>query len=222
MTTDRTPTPPSDGFLSRWSRRKDAQRQGASVDEPVAPSLPKTQAVLDSAAASDWESPRSSAPPNGVSDSEPTKQLSLHDARALTAESDFVPFMARGVAPDVRNAAMKQLFADPHYNVMDGLDIYIEDYTKTVPLPISVIKRMAAAQFLGLFEQETEPAAAAAEATQLVDGTGAGAAPPIEFHAIADIAATDAATSSDPGDPALPTNEAPAATRIQTQTRLPS
>ncbi|MEP6558235.1 MAG: DUF3306 domain-containing protein, partial [Burkholderiales bacterium] len=211
-----------DGFLSRWSRRKDAQRQGAPADEPVASSLPKTQAVVDSVAASDRESPQSSAPPNGVADSEPTKPLSLNDARALTAESDFVPFMARGVAPDVRNAAMKQLFADPHYNVMDGLDIYIEDYTKTVPLPISVIKRMAAAQFLGLFEQEKEPAVAAAETTQLVDGTGAGAAPLTELRAVADTAATDAVTSSDPGDPALPTNEAPAATRIQTQTRLPS
>jgi hypothetical protein len=29
----------------------------------------------------------------------------------------------------VKNAAMKKLFADPHFNVMDRLDIYIDDYS---------------------------------------------------------------------------------------------
>jgi hypothetical protein len=39
------------------------------------------------------------------------------------------------VAPEVKNAAFKKLFADPHFNVMDGLDIYIDDYSKPDPLP---------------------------------------------------------------------------------------
>ena len=30
---------------------------------------------------------------------------------------------------------MKKLFADPHYNVMDGLDVYIDDYSKPDPIP---------------------------------------------------------------------------------------
>ena len=37
--------------------------------------------------------------------------------------------------PRSSNAAMKKLFTDPHFNVMDGLDIYIDDYRKPDPLP---------------------------------------------------------------------------------------
>jgi hypothetical protein len=33
----------------------------------------------------------------------------------------------------VRNAALKKLFTDPHFNVMDGLDVYIDDYGKPDP-----------------------------------------------------------------------------------------
>ena len=44
---------------------------------------------------------------------------------------------ARDVAPDVKNAAMKKLFADPHFNVMDGMDTYIDDYSKPDPIPPS-------------------------------------------------------------------------------------
>ena len=46
---------------------------------------------------------------------------------------------------DVRNAAMKKLFADPHFNVMDGLDIYIGDYTQPDPLPEGMLAQMAGA-----------------------------------------------------------------------------
>jgi hypothetical protein len=64
--------------------------------------------------------------------------------------------MARDVAPDVRNAAMKKLFTDPHYNVMDQLDIYIDDYSKPDPLPQAMLRQMVGAQFLNLFENEAK------------------------------------------------------------------
>ena len=76
--------------------------------------------------------------------------------KALTIDSDFKPFVARSVAPEVRNAAFKKLFADPHFNVMDGLDIYIDDYTQPDPLPASMLKQMASAKFLRLVEDEPE------------------------------------------------------------------
>ena len=84
----------------------------------------------------------------------PVKTLSLDDVKALTQDSDFKPFMARNVGSDVRNAAMKKLFADPHYNVMDGLDIYIDDYTVADPLPQAMLRQMASAKFLNLFDDE--------------------------------------------------------------------
>jgi len=58
------------------------------------------------------------------------------------------------VAPEVRNAAMKKLFADPHYKLMDGLDIYIDDYSKPSPLAVATLRQMASAKFLNLFDEE--------------------------------------------------------------------
>jgi hypothetical protein len=72
----------------------------------------------------------------------------------LHSESDFSPFTAKTVSPEVRNAAMKKLFTDPHYNVMDGLDIYIDDYSKPDPIPESMLRQMVGAQFLNLFESD--------------------------------------------------------------------
>ncbi|UUZ72898.1 DUF3306 domain-containing protein [Polaromonas sp. P1(28)-8] len=84
------------------------------------------------------------------------KELSLDDVRLLTKDSDFKPFMAEGVGPNVRNAAMKKLFADPHFNVMDGLDIYIDDYSISEPIPESMLRQMASAKFLKLFDDEED------------------------------------------------------------------
>ena len=51
---------------------------------------------------------------------------------------------------------MKQLFTDPHFNVMDRLDIYIDDYSIPDPLPQSMLRQMASAKFLNLFDDEEE------------------------------------------------------------------
>ena len=64
--------------------------------------------------------------------------------------------MARGVAADVKNAAMKKLFTDPHFNVMDRLDIYIDDYSLSDPIPESMLRQMASAKFLNLFDDEAD------------------------------------------------------------------
>ena len=84
----------------------------------------------------------------------------LEDVRSLTPQSDFQPFMQRGVGSEVRNAAMKKLFADPHFNVMDGLDIYIDDYSKPDPLPQGMLERMVQSDMLNLFRKKSEMVAA--------------------------------------------------------------
>ena len=146
----------ADGFLGRWSRRKldtDAGRPLAEPPVPPAPpaSPPGPQAgVVQTEAAT--ESPAPALP-------------TLADAQSLSLDADFRPFVAREVAPEVRNLAFKKLFADPHFNVMDGLDTYIDDYTIPSPLPLDVLKRMASAQVLGLVEPEDAetPSVASAE-----------------------------------------------------------
>ncbi len=51
---------------------------------------------------------------------------------------------------------MKQLFTDPHFNVMDRMDVYIDDYSIPDPLPESMLRQMASAKFLNLFDDEEE------------------------------------------------------------------
>ena len=49
---------------------------------------------------------------------------------------------------------MKKLFSDPHFNVMDGLDTYIDDYNKPDPMPAEMLRQLASAKFLGFFADE--------------------------------------------------------------------
>ena len=151
----------ADGFLGRWARRKNDALQGKPRAEP-APTptvasvpMPVTVPRLEGVDAALTAETTLKTAPNAES-SEPIKPLSLDDVKDLTKDSDFKPFMSRGVEPGVRNAAMKKLFADPHFNVMDRLDIYIDDYSQPDPLPLSMLRQMASAKFLNLFEEEEE------------------------------------------------------------------
>jgi hypothetical protein len=144
----------ADGFLGRWSQRKQAVREGKPVEEPPAPSASAPAPLVATHSATTPE-PQSATPsPQSLAQQAPPP--TLKEVELLTQTSDFSPFMARDVAPDVRNAAMKKLFADPHYNVMDQLDIYIDDYTKPDPIPQAMLRQMVGAQFLNLFENESE------------------------------------------------------------------
>ena len=138
------------GFLARWSQRKVQVRHGEvpppePVEAPmpvvVAPSAPVPVPAEDRAI---------------TTEPAPT----MDDVAVLTPASDFRRFVARGVDPGVKNAALKKLFADPHFNLMDGLDTYIEDFGRADPLPASMLRQMAQARFLGLLTEQPEAAPA--------------------------------------------------------------
>ena len=78
----------------------------------------------------------------------------MDDVAHLTRSSDFTRFVAPGVDETVKRAAMKKLFSDPHFNVMDGLDVYIDDYNNATPLSEADLRKMAQSKFLRLFEQD--------------------------------------------------------------------
>jgi hypothetical protein len=161
-----------DGFLSRWSRRKVQVRQGAAVPElpeVPAPALAPPVALAAVPAAAEAMPPAAEPAPPA-----PT----LEEARALTPESDFRRFVTPNVTPEVRNAALKQLFTDPHFNVMDGLDIYIDDYGKPDPIPEAMLRLMTQSKALNLFPDEPPETAPAP------------AVPP-EAPALTEAAATD-------------------------------
>jgi hypothetical protein len=146
------------GFLSRWSRRKAEVREGRAPEEPTpAPAAAQRANVV----APNPSSAQATLAP-AVNAAQAAKPMpSLADAQQLTPESDFTGFMARGVTPDVKNAAMKKLFTDPHFNVMDRMDIYIDDYSQPDPLPLAMLRQMTSAKTLNLFDDEPESTAQA-------------------------------------------------------------
>ncbi len=88
----------------------------------------------------------------------------------LTPQSDFSVFMHPKVDPDLRRAALKKLFSDPHFNVMDGLDTYIEDYSKPDPLPPGMLAGLRQAQNILAWAKETREETAARFAPPLPEG----------------------------------------------------
>jgi hypothetical protein len=150
------------GFLSRWSRRK-AQARHGPLPEPEPPNAPPPATPSPAAPAAVAPLPPPSvdcAMAPEASENKPPAPTMV-DVAALTRESDFSRFVAPGVSGEVKNAALKKLFTDPHFNLMDGLDTYIDDYGKPDPLPASSLRKMAQAAFLGLVQAEPTPAAAA-------------------------------------------------------------
>ena len=70
------------------------------------------------------------------------KPVELPPLESLNFESDFKAFMQSKVEESIKRAALKKLFADPRFNVMDGLDTYIDDYTKADPFPEGLLARI--------------------------------------------------------------------------------
>jgi hypothetical protein len=82
------------------------------------------------------------------------------------------------VPVDVKNSALKKLFADPRFNVQDGLDVYIDDYSKPDPIPEAMLRKMAGSKLLGLFrdEERTDEASGQSQAVARDDAEGQQAA----------------------------------------------
>ena len=144
MTVEKKPDG-NEPFLSRWARVKRDAESGAipgtnssntSIDAPLQPKMPEE-----------------ARPERTLPETSPVELPSLD---SLTPQSDYSPFMAKSVDPALRNQAMKKLFTDPHYNVMDRLDTYIDDYSTHPPLPLDVIRQMSISKTLRLFDDEEE------------------------------------------------------------------
>jgi hypothetical protein len=159
-----------DPFLSRWSRRKVAARRGEALPEPAAP---PPQAPAPPPAAKETQAPAEA----------PLELPSLDSLKGL--ESDYKAFMRAEVDPGTRTAALKKLFGDPHFNTMDGLDVYIDDYSIPDPIPAAMLKTLSAARTLGLLDDDeakkpvatAADAAAAPEALPVADETPLAGAP---------------------------------------------
>ena len=87
---------------------------------------------------------------------------------SLTFESDFKAFMHSKVEEGVKRAALKKLFSDPRFNVMDGLDTYIDDYTKAEPISEELLAQLEHARQT-LLERKPEQKEETAEKEQPED-----------------------------------------------------
>ncbi len=87
---------------------------------------------------------------------------------SLTFESDFKAFMHSKVEEGVKRAALKKLFSDARFNVMDGLDTYVDDYTKAEPISEELLAQLEHARQT-LLERKPEQKEETAEKEQPED-----------------------------------------------------
>jgi hypothetical protein len=133
----------ADGFLSRWSRRK--------LGEDIEPEKKSDELTKEKLAVS----PQTMQQSAELEDALPP--ASLDDVEKIDRFApDFSAFMQPGVDPVVQQAAMKKMFSDPHFNIMDGLDIYIDDYSKPDPIPLEMLKRMVQSDMLNIFRKDDD------------------------------------------------------------------
>jgi hypothetical protein len=84
--------------------------------------------------------------------------------------SEYEDFLHPEVDETLRRNALKKLFHDPHFNAMDGLDVYIDDYSKPDPIPEAMLRTLEHAKGLIFDKEEKEdperPAPATAQAAE--------------------------------------------------------
>jgi hypothetical protein len=131
-------------FLQRWSRRKRAAVPDARTEStppasepPVAPPISHIEDYkLSNEDVPAEEHTASAQPPP------------LPPVESLTFESDFRAFMQPHIAEDLKRQALKKLLHDPRFNVMDGLDVYIDDYSIPSPLEPAVARALVSARYI--------------------------------------------------------------------------
>jgi hypothetical protein len=126
---------PESFSLKRWSRRK---LEAARVSEAVPD--PPSAAPVAAAPSGSVADPPSASPPAVAADLPPIE--------SLTIDSDFRAFLQPKVAETLKRQALKKLFGDPHFNVMDGLDVYIDDYSKPDPIPADMVRQLVQARYI--------------------------------------------------------------------------
>ena len=149
------------GFLTRWSRRKDASRKGEALPEPADDTdgepLEAADTLRDAPPAADPETGDEEASPPAETEAE------LPPLESLGEDSDYSAFMGEGVPADLRQKALKKLFHSPKFNVRDGLDDYDWDFSNPEPLGDIVTAEMRyriereLERLAGLDEDEEKP-----------------------------------------------------------------
>jgi hypothetical protein len=190
--------------LRRWSRRKLAAARAAPEPGPVPGVAP---------------APAPTRPANaGAPAAQPAADsVALPPVETLTIDSDFTAFLQPRVAETIKRQALKQLFRDPRFNVMDGLDVYVGDYSQPDPISPEVVKGLMQARYVfdppptrvnasGVVEDVPAAEAVAADETRPASppegATTVSGDVPTDVVAPPEPAAAVASLPSEPPDPA--------------------
>ena len=149
-------------FLDRWSRLKHATEKAQQIGE---------------------------VPPASGAAAQRAAEEMLVD---LGPDSDFRAFLNEEVSEAVRRQAMKTLFADPRFNVIDPLDIYIDDYSISDPIPAEMLATLNQAKFL--WEEKTasdDSDVAAQDCTDVERSSECGGSEPSEAARFTAVVTTD-------------------------------
>jgi hypothetical protein len=127
---DLKPTQPAEGLsLSRWSRLK--RSGGEAAVTPVSEVVAAPEAAIDAST------------PLSAAEAANAAELNLPQLSSISLAEDFTPFMQAKVPQALKRQALKALFKEPHFNVMDGLDTYIDDYTVFEPITPEVMATLS-------------------------------------------------------------------------------
>jgi hypothetical protein len=159
-----------EGFAQRWSRLKQQAREDEKkLAEAPTPDLPATIGA-------DEPPPTAADKPE---QEKPFDPASLPPVESLTKDSDYSLFMRPDVPPDLRQQALRRLWAaDPVLSAPDPLDMHNLDYNAVPTFPDGVKTLFRIGQ--GMLEPEPEPEKAADVASRQPEESAAEEAPPAE------------------------------------------
>lgn len=209
----------AEGFFSRWSKRKEAVREGKPLEaEPPGQEAPKSSPAVGVVPPAVPEQEGRADGQAAESPAEPPALPTLEDVQALAPGDEVSRFVRPGVPLDVKNAAVKKLFADPHFNIMDGLDTYIDDYSKPDPMPPEMLRQLASAKFLKMFDDEEKQEER--EKQENGEETGAAPAQAPTGREVADDPPAESVAQSDTAGPSDPAVHPPAEPHADPDLRL--
>lgn len=90
-------------------------------------------------------------------------QLPLQPASAVDptgSDESLSALFQPGVTRDIRQQVLRGLFMTDHYRVMDGLDVYVDDYSKPELLAAEMLDKIDHARGLLKLDEPEEVAAA--------------------------------------------------------------
>jgi hypothetical protein len=159
-----------ESFAQRWSRLKQQARDDENkLAEAPPPNLPAPIGAADEPPPASGDKPE---------EEKPFDPASLPPVESLTKDSDYSLFMRPEVPEDLRQKALRRLWAaDPVLSAPDPLDMHNLDYNAVPTFPEGVKTLFRIGQ--GMLEPEPETKAADA-ASRPGEETAAEQSPPLE------------------------------------------